>query len=144
MKLSYGLLLILLPPLLAACDQLGFESPAAEQARMEAEGKAVGSGCRQTGRALEDCYDTHRRAPKAAIFAGWREMDAYMRENKIEEIKPDATVKPPAGTGPAPEAGGETAPAADKKAAPKDAAASAEAKPAETARARKSRPPIAR
>lgn len=148
MKLRYGLLLILLPPLLAACDQLGLENPAAEQARMEAEGKAVGGGCRQTGRALEDCYDINRRAPKAAIFAGWREMDAYMRENKIEEIKPDAPVKPPAGTGAAPEAVGETTPSADKKPAPKDSATgaqpAAEAKPAEPARVRKSRPPIAR
>ena len=90
MKLRYGLILILLTPLLAGCEQLGFEDPAVEKAREEAEGKAIGSGCRQTGRVLEDCYQNNRKAPKAAIFSGWRDMDAYMRENKIEEIKPES------------------------------------------------------
>ena len=91
MKLSYGLILVLLASFLAGCEQLGFEDPVAEKAREEAEGKAIGSGCRQTGRALEDCYQLNRRAPKAAIFAGWRDMDGYMRENKIEEIKPESS-----------------------------------------------------
>lgn len=90
MKLSYGLILLILASLLAGCDQLGIDTPAAEAAREEAEGKAIGSACRQTGRALEDCYLNNRRAPKAAIFNGWRDMDAYMRENKIPEIKPDS------------------------------------------------------
>ena len=99
MKLSPGLILTFLIPLLAGCEQLGLEDPVAEKAREEAEGKAIGSGCRQTGRALEDCYQINRRAPKAAIFAGWREMDGYMRENKIEEIKPDFPMKPPPGQG---------------------------------------------
>lgn len=94
MKLSYGLILICLTSLLSGCEQLGFEDPAVEKAREEAEGKAIGSGCRQTGRVLEDCYQINRRAPKAAIFAGWRDMDAYMRDNKIEEIKPEAPVNP--------------------------------------------------
>lgn len=99
MKPSYGLILVLLAPLLASCEQLGVETPAAELAREEAEGKAIGSGCRQSARALEDCYQINRRASKAAIFAGWRDMDAYMRENKIEEIRPDFPMKPPPGTG---------------------------------------------
>lgn len=90
MKPSYGLILLLFAPLLAGCDQLGIDTPAAEAAREEAEGKAIGSACRQSGRALEDCYQINRRAPKAAIFNGWRDMDAYMRENKIPEIKPEA------------------------------------------------------
>jgi hypothetical protein len=102
MKLSYGSILLLLAPLLASCDQLGIETPAAEQARLEAEGKAIGSGCRQTGRPLEDCYQGNRKAPKAAIFTGWREMDAYMRENKIEDIKPELAPKPLAGASAAP------------------------------------------
>ncbi|OHC69845.1 MAG: hypothetical protein A3H93_12700 [Rhodocyclales bacterium RIFCSPLOWO2_02_FULL_63_24] len=94
MKLSYGLILLFLTPFLAGCDQLGLETPAAELAREEAEGKAIGSACRQAGRALEDCYQINRRAPKAAIFAGWRDMDGYMRENKIEEVKPDFPLQP--------------------------------------------------
>jgi hypothetical protein len=90
MKPTFGLILLILAPLLASCDQLGIDTPAAEAAREEAEGKAIGSACRQTGRALEDCYLNNRKAPKAAIFNGWRDMDAYMRENKIPEIKPES------------------------------------------------------
>ena len=89
MKPCFSLLLLILAPLLASCDQLGIDTPAAEAAREEAEGKAIGSACRQTGRALEDCYLNNRKAPKAAIFNGWRDMDAYMRENKIPELKPE-------------------------------------------------------
>ena len=69
---------------LAGCDQLGIESAAQTAARQEAEGKAVGGACRYSGRALEDCYAMNKRASKAAIYAGWRDMDAYMRENKID------------------------------------------------------------
>jgi hypothetical protein len=90
MKPCFSLILLILAPLLASCDQLGIDTPAAEAAREEAEGRAIGSACRQTGRALEDCYQINRRAPKAAIFNGWRDMDAYMRENKIPDIKPDS------------------------------------------------------
>lgn len=71
---------------LAACDQLGIETPAQTAARQEAEGKAIGGACRQTGRALEDCYRASPRTSKAAIYAGWRDMDAYMRDNKIETV----------------------------------------------------------
>ncbi len=74
--------------LLAGCDQLGIETPAQTQARAEAEGKAIGGGCRHAGRALEDCYENNKRASKAAIFSGWRDMDAYMRENRIEVVAP--------------------------------------------------------
>ena len=84
MKPSHGRILILLALLLAGCEQLGLENRAADQAREEAEGKAIGGGCRQTGRPLEECYQNNRRSSKAAIYAGWRDMDAYMRENKLE------------------------------------------------------------
>ncbi len=83
MKLSYGLILVFLTPVLAGCEQLGLETPAAQMARDEAEGKAIGGGCRQAGRGLEDCYQVNRRAPKAAIYTGWRDMDVYMRENNL-------------------------------------------------------------
>jgi hypothetical protein len=74
--------------LLCGCDMLGMESGSAVAARKEAEGKAIGSACRQAMRAIEDCYTLNSKAPKAAIFAGWREMDEYMRENKLEGIVP--------------------------------------------------------
>ena len=35
-------------------------------------------------RGIEDCYTLNPKAPKSAIFAGWKDMDVYMRENKID------------------------------------------------------------
>ncbi|RVU47765.1 hypothetical protein [Rubrivivax rivuli] len=72
--------------LLAGCDQLGIPNPAVEAAKREAEGKAIGAGCRHAARSVENCYETNKRADKAAIFAGWREMNDYMRENNIEAM----------------------------------------------------------
>jgi hypothetical protein len=155
MKSWHGLILLILASLLASCDQLGIDTPAAEAAREEAEGKAIGSGCRQTGRALEDCYQSNRKAPKAAIFAGWRDMDAYMRENKIEEIKTDSSAKPSVEKSAAPESPKEAGASEQQKAAQKNdtpaAKASAgksenalEAKAAESAPARRARPALAR
>lgn len=73
---------------LAGCDQLGIESAAAVAARREAEGKAIGGGCRHAARSVEQCYEQNKRADKAAVFAGWREMNDYMRENKLEAQPP--------------------------------------------------------
>lgn len=88
---------------LTGCDQvnqkLGLEDPAKKEARQENEGKAVGSACRHSGRAIEDCYAIYNWLPKAPIYAGWREMDAYMRENKIETIAPQLPPPEPPGTG---------------------------------------------
>ncbi len=81
-------LLLLMPLLLAACDQLGLESATALAARREAEGKAIGGGCRHAARSVEVCYNNNKKADKAAIFAGWREMNDYMRENKIDAMPP--------------------------------------------------------
>jgi hypothetical protein len=77
--------------LLAGCDQLGLESATALAARREAEGKAIGGACRHAGRAIEDCYALNRKADKAAMFAGWREMNDYMAENKIDAVSPQLT-----------------------------------------------------
>lgn len=87
---------------LSACDQvnqkLGLEDPAKKEARMEPEAKAVGSACRQSGRAIEDCYSIYGWLPKAGIYAGWREMDEYMRENKLETVAPQLPPPDPPGT----------------------------------------------
>jgi len=80
---------------LAGCDQLGIESATATAARLEADGKAVGAACRHGGRAIEDCFTLNKRTDKAAIYAGWREMDDYMRENKIEPVPPTLAAAPP-------------------------------------------------
>lgn len=74
--------------LLAGCEKLGIESVETVTARKEAEGRAIGGACRHAGRAIEDCYILNKRADKAAMFAGWREMNDYMRENKIEAVMP--------------------------------------------------------
>ncbi len=98
-KFLFLLPFALLP--LAGCDQinqkLGLEDPAKKEATQEAEGKAVGSACRQSGRAIEDCYSIYSWLPKAAVFAGWREMDAYMRDNKIETVEPQLPPPEPPG-----------------------------------------------
>ena len=89
--------ILLLPAVvaLAGCDQLGIESPASTKARVEADGKAIGGACRHAGRAIEDCYTLNKKAEKAAIFAGWREMNEYMVENKLEPVVPVIPPEPP-------------------------------------------------
>lgn len=73
---------------LSACEQLGIDDPVKVAAAKEAEGKAIGSACRHAMRAIEDCYVLNPKAQKAAVYTGWREMDEYMRENKLEGIAP--------------------------------------------------------
>ncbi len=72
---------------LPGCDmiqqKMGLENPAAKAAKDEADGKAVGGACRQSGRAIEDCYSIYSWLPRAAIYDGWRDMDAYMRDNTL-------------------------------------------------------------
>ena len=78
--------------LLAGCDMLGgalgIESPEKVAALREADGKAIGGACRHAGRAIEDCYALNKRAERASVFAGWRDMNDYMRENKIDPVAP--------------------------------------------------------
>jgi hypothetical protein len=87
--------------LVAGCDALGIESTTATTARKEADGMAIGSACRHAMRAIEDCYTLNPKAAKAAVYSGWRQMDEYMRENKIDGIAPviprksSPTARPP-------------------------------------------------
>ena len=83
---------------LAGCDaisqKLGIETAASK----EADSKAVGGACRQSGRAIEDCYSVYSWLNKAFIFQGWQEMDAYMRENNLQTTEPHlppVTAPPP-------------------------------------------------
>jgi hypothetical protein len=78
---------------LMSCDKLGIPTPEREHAIKEAEGKAVGAACRHAGRAIEDCYTMNPKALKSAVFDGWKEMNGYMAENKIEVQKPLLTDK---------------------------------------------------
>lgn len=100
--------------LLTGCDALGIETAAQTAEKKEAEGKAIGSACRHAVRSVEDCFRSNPKAGKAAVFAGWKEMDAYMRENEI--VGMPFTPAPPAPE-PAAEAGAEDKsadPASDK------------------------------
>lgn len=80
--------------LAAGCEQLGIPDPAKANAQAEADGKAIGSACRHAGRAIEDCFTLNTAASKSAVFAGWKEMNDYMVENKIAEVVPQ--LPPPA------------------------------------------------
>jgi hypothetical protein len=84
--------------MLAGCEALGIETATQINAKKEAEGKAIGSACRHAVKSIEDCFGSYPRAGKAAVFAGWREMDQYMRENAVVGMpsEPDATGAAPA------------------------------------------------
>jgi predicted flap endonuclease-1-like 5' DNA nuclease len=94
-----ALIALSLAALLSGCDKLGIQTPADVAAGKEADARAIGSACRQAGRAIEDCYSLNPKAGKAAIFGGWREMDEYMRENKLDVVPP--TVPRPGASAPA-------------------------------------------
>lgn len=87
--------LVLATALLSGCDMiggaLGIESPEKVAATRDADGKAIGGACRHAGRAIEDCYTLNKKADRAAVFAGWRDMNDYMRENKIDAVAPTLT-----------------------------------------------------
>src|SRR6187549_1158926 len=85
---SFRTLLLAAAGLLAGCDMLGIESAEKIAAAREADGKAIGGACRHAGRAIEDCYAIYKKSDRAAVFAGWRDMNDYMRENKIEPVTP--------------------------------------------------------
>ena len=69
--------------LLAGCDIPGL-GPDPRVAQREAESQAIGGACRHALRGLEDCFTLNPKASKSAVFAGWKDMDAYMRDNKLE------------------------------------------------------------
>ena len=79
--------------LLAGCD---LEALLADPrvAQKEADAKAIGGACRHGLRSIEDCYSLNEKASRAAIFAGWKDMDQYMRDNKIEGIVPQGLKAP--------------------------------------------------
>jgi len=74
--------------LLAGCDQLYERAGFPDPAKVEADGKAVGGACRHAGRGLEACYRLNRDASKAAVYAGWKEMNEYMLKNNMQVVEP--------------------------------------------------------
>jgi hypothetical protein len=87
-------LILLFPALFAGmlsmsgCDQISERAGFPDPARLEAEGKAIGGACRHAGRGLEDCYRLNKLAEKAAVYAGWKEMNEYMVKNNMQAVEP--------------------------------------------------------
>ena len=78
---------------LAGCDKVEALLTDPKIAQRVADSKAIGSACRHGMRSIEDCYTKNEKASKAAIFDGWKEMDQYMRDNKIDGV-PSKEEKP--------------------------------------------------
>ena len=79
------IILITIALLLGGCDlEKLLEDPRAVQ--RESDAKAIGGACRFGLRSIEDCYALNEKASKSAIFTGWKDMDQYMRDNKIEGV----------------------------------------------------------
>ena len=78
----------LLPLVLAGCkiEDIPGLGPDPRAVARDSEAKAIGGACRHAMRGLEDCYALNPKASKALVFAGWKDMDEYMRSNKIEGV----------------------------------------------------------
>jgi hypothetical protein len=87
------LLLLAMTLSLAGCDNIVALMADPKVAQRIADSKAIGSACRYGMRSIEDCYALNEKASKAAVFDGWKEMDQYMRDNKIDGV-PSKGVKP--------------------------------------------------
>jgi len=109
MKAPAFCLLPILLCALTACERLGIPDPAKQAEAKDAEGKAIGGACRHAGRALEDCYALNPTAQKASVFAGWKDMNDYMAENKIDTVKPELPPVLPAAKSSKPDAATEEA-----------------------------------
>jgi hypothetical protein len=92
------LLLLATALTLAGCDNIVALMADPKVAQRIADSKAIGSACRYGMRSIEDCYALNDKASKAAVFDGWKEMDQYMRDNKIDGVASSGT-KPGAAAG---------------------------------------------
>ncbi len=127
--------LMLLPAWLVGCDQLSERAGFPSSARQEADGKAIGGACRHAGRGLEDCYRMNKAASKAAVYAGWKEMNEYMAKNNMQTVEPSLSPPTEGGKKADAEAAAEGKSAAGAKAGKKEPAGDkqAEAKAKEAA-----------
>lgn len=83
-----------LSALLAGCNEIPGLGPDPRAVARESEAKAIGGACRHAMRGLEDCYALNPKSPKGLVFEGWKDMDGYMREFKIEGTASVFTEKP--------------------------------------------------
>lgn len=75
--------------LLGGCNWVGNVSGLNREAN-----EAIGAGCRQTGRSLEECFNRHPEADRAQVYAGWRGMNEYMTKNNLTTMAPPPDPKP--------------------------------------------------
>lgn len=80
---------------LSGCDYLDLNGEIEAEKQVK-NANAIGSGCRQAGKGIEECYISNPKASKSAVFEGWRTMDEYMRENNVvaQPIKKEAVEEP--------------------------------------------------
>lgn len=77
-----------MPLLLGGCIKGLLPDPEGDARKVEDEAAATGAGCRQAGRSLEQCYMRNEGLNRNGALRGWREMDEYMRQNKLEPQLP--------------------------------------------------------
>lgn len=118
-RLHTLLFFVLLGLALGGCDQINETLN-----KQKSIGKAIGAGCRQSGRSLEDCYQRNAKTAKPDIYDGWKEMSEYMQAKKLDVIPPPPDV-------PKEETPVETAVAASSPASSPAAASAPSTKPAE-------------
>ncbi|MBP8813744.1 MAG: hypothetical protein KBE25_05700 [Laribacter sp.] len=85
-----ALFLLSVSTLLAGCNWIGNVTGLNSEAN-----QAIGAGCRQTGRSLEECYIRHPDADRAQIFAGWKQMNEYMSKHELPTMNPPVDPAPP-------------------------------------------------
>lgn len=88
MKIKVWLAIALCIPMLSGCIKGILPDPEAEAKKVEDEAAATGAACRQAGRSLEVCYQRNEGLNRNGALRGWREMDEYMRSNKLEPQTP--------------------------------------------------------
>ena len=120
--------LLLVAAMLSGCDQISERAGFPDPARLEAEGKAIGSACRHAGRGLEDCYRLNKDASKSYIYTGWKEMNEYMAKNNMQVVTPIIPIDPPSPAKPKKKKTGDAETEADVS-KPDKADSKAEAKP---------------
>jgi hypothetical protein len=93
--MTYRRIVLLLAALLLAGCEIPSLPPDPKVVAREAESKAIGAACRFAMRGIEDCYILNEKAIKNAMFEGWKDMDEYMREHKLEGQKTTAVKETP-------------------------------------------------
>ena len=86
-------LVLTLALLMSGCNWIGNVSGLNRDAN-----KAIGAGCRQSGRSLETCYLKNPDADRAQVYAGWKEMNEYMAKNNLQTMAPPPEPPPAAAT----------------------------------------------